>query len=130
MRYQMPNYPCEFEIPDSWLAEAGMNGFSPTESAFCSSVDAVLVPLTEVEPPMRRPTTLKDWRGFDHDRLLRILKGFVEGDEIPWVPLLELPHVSEFTPRPYRYRVRDGYHRYYASVAAGFECLPGSVQPA
>jgi hypothetical protein len=22
MRYAMPNFPCEFEIPDDWLAEA------------------------------------------------------------------------------------------------------------
>ena len=25
---------------------------------------------------------------------------------------------------PFRYRVRNGFHRFYASVAAGFECLP------
>jgi hypothetical protein len=25
------------------------------------------------------------------------------------------------------YRVRDGFHRFYASIAAGFECLPGAI---
>jgi hypothetical protein len=38
------------------------------------------------------------------------------------VPLLKLP-----APAPYAYRVRDGYHRFFASIAAGFECLPAVI---
>jgi len=30
MRFQMPHFPTEFEIPDEWLDEAGFQGFSPT----------------------------------------------------------------------------------------------------
>lgn len=30
MRYKMPNYPCDFDIPDAWLIEAGMDGFVPS----------------------------------------------------------------------------------------------------
>jgi len=30
MRYAMRNFPCEFEIPDDWLTEAGAVGFIPT----------------------------------------------------------------------------------------------------
>jgi len=126
MRYRMPNYPCEFEIPDSWLAEAGMDGFSPTALAYRSSADAVLVPLTKIVPPPQYTTSPMDWRGFDRDRLVRLLKGFVIGAKIEAVPLLEIPEV-EFAPRPYQYRARDGYHRFYASIAAGFGCLPGSI---
>jgi len=28
MRFPMPYYPCELEIPDEWLSEAGMIAFS------------------------------------------------------------------------------------------------------
>jgi hypothetical protein len=38
------------------------------------------------------------------------------------VPLLKLPD-GDFLRPPYGYRVRDGYHRFFASIAAGFECL-------
>ncbi len=126
MRYPMPNYPCEFEVPDSWLVEAGISNFSSKEPAYRSSVGAVLVPLAEVEPPYRRMTHPKDWRGFDRARMVSILNGIVTGAEIEAVPLLELP-IFEFSPRPYRYRVLNGVHRFYASIVAGFENLPGVI---
>jgi hypothetical protein len=51
------------------------------------------------------------------------LQGFVAGDEIEPVEAIELPG-REFCDAPYRYRVCDGYHRFYASIAAGFAMLP------
>src|SRR6266403_135215 len=53
MRYPMPNYPCEFEIPDAWLEEAGMDGFTRTAPAYRSTAAAVPVSLREIEPPPR-----------------------------------------------------------------------------
>jgi len=122
----MPNYPCEFELPDSWLAEAGMANFTSKAPAYRSTVDAVLVPLADVEPPYRRVTHPKDWRGFDRVRMVSILKGIFAGAAIEPVPLLELP-TSELSLRPYRYRVLNGVHHFYASIAAGFESLPGEI---
>jgi hypothetical protein len=122
MHYAMPNFPCEFEIPDDWLSEAGSADFVPTSRAYCSSSDAVLIPLVYIEPPHRLTHVVKDWRGFDRTRFISILKGIVESAEIEPVPLLEL-HVYEFGPNTYRFRVRNGFHRFYASVVAGFECL-------
>jgi hypothetical protein len=52
MRYAMPNFPSEFEIPDDWLTEADAAGFVPTTMAYRTSSDAVLVPLAAIEPPM------------------------------------------------------------------------------
>jgi hypothetical protein len=118
----MPNYPCEFEIPDSWLAEAGMINFRASTPAYRSAGDARLVPLVDVEPPYRRVTHPKDWRGFDRTRMVSLPKGIAKGVEIEPVPLLELP-IFEFSPRPYRYRVL----RFYASIAVGFENLPGVI---
>jgi hypothetical protein len=124
MRYPMPNYPCEFEIPDAWLAEAGMDGFTRTAPAYRSTAAAVPVPLREIEPPYRGPE--KDWRGFDRRRLISVLNGIATGAEIEPVPLLQLP--PDLPSRaPYGFRVLDGFHRFYASIAAGFERLPASI---
>jgi len=126
MRYAMPNFPSDFEIPDDWLADAGAAGFVPTTPAYRSSSDAILVPLVDIEPPHRVLTIAKDWRGFDRPRLISVLKGIVTGADIEPVPLLELP-VFEFAPNTYRFRVRNGFHRFYASIVAGFECLAAVI---
>jgi hypothetical protein len=128
MRYPMPNYPCEFEIPDAWLTEAGLDRFTRTAPAYCSTASAVPVPLRKIEPPYRTPSTQKDWRGFDHERLVRVLNWMVTGAEIEPVPLLKLPSSELRSHAPYGYRVLDGFHRFYASIAAGFECLPGVIK--
>ena len=127
MRFPMPNFPCEFELPDEWWAEAGMVGFHPTTPAYRSGQAANVVPLTQVEPPYRRPDVTKDWRGFDKARLIAVLQGLVVGDEMPPVPLQAISDGHEFPPAPYAYRVRDGVHRFYASVAAGFTHLPAEL---
>jgi hypothetical protein len=126
MRYAMPNFPGEFEIPDDWLTEAGTVGFVPSARTYCSFSDAILVPLTDIEPPYRVVRVAKDWRGFDRARFISVLKGIVTAAEIEPVPLLELP-VYEFGPNTYRYRVRNGFHRFYALIVAGFECLAAVV---
>ena len=50
-------------------------------------------------------------------------KGFVTGDDIEPVEAMELPFF-DICAAPYRYRVCNGYHRFYASIAAGFDTLP------
>lgn len=127
MRFSFPCYPAEFEIPDDWWAEAGMPGFRPTSASyFPSDRAAQIIRLREIEPPFRFPEHPKDFGGFDRRRLVRILSGFIAGAAIDPVPLLTLP-APEFQPAPFRYRPRDGFHRFYASVAAGFGSLPEIV---
>ena len=126
MRYAMPNFPNEFEIPDDWLIDAGAVGFTPTTTAYRSSPDAVLVPLVHIEPPHRIMTVAKDWRGFDRSRFISVLTGIVTAAEIEPVPLLELP-VFEFAPNTFRFRSRNGFHRFYASIVADFECLAAII---
>jgi hypothetical protein len=103
-----------------------MDRFTPSGPAYCSTPSAVLVRLCEIEPPYRTPWTPKDWCGFDQSRLVRVLSWIATGAEIEPVPLLEMP-ASDFPRTPYRYRVLNGYHRFYASIAAGFECLPAVI---
>lgn len=124
MIFPMPHYPCHFEIPDDWLAEAGVIGFTPTTAAFASTPNAMVVPLTQIEPPVRFHSTPKDHAGFDRSRLVHHLRRFVAGEIVDPVPMLELP-VYEYCAAPFRFRVCDGVHRFYGSIAARFSHLPG-----
>jgi hypothetical protein len=128
VRYSTPNFPCEFEIPDDWLAEFGKNGFPANANAYRSTPEAVLVALTDVIPPMRKPAYPKDWRGFERERLLALLRRVVADEQIDPVPLFELPASDPTVSLAYRYSVRDGYHRFYASIIAGFSHLPASIE--
>jgi hypothetical protein len=127
MRAAMPNYPCEFEIPDEWWDAAGMADFAASRPAYRSTTEATLVPLREIEPPHRDPTSPRDWCGFDRTRMLRILIGLRQGATMRPVPLLELAADDAPSRQAYAYRALDGYHRFYASIAAGFKFLPASV---
>src|SRR2546425_13206934 len=119
MRYAMPNFPCEFEIPDDWLTDAGAVGVIPTTTAYRSPSDAVLVPLVDIEPSYPVLTATKDWTGFDRTRFISVLKGIVTAAEIEPVPLLGLP-VFEFAPNTYCFRIRHGFLRFYASIVTRF----------
>jgi len=76
--------------------------------------------------PQRFPIAPKDWHGFERARLVSLLKGIATGAELDPVQLLELPQ-HDVWRMPYQYRVRDGFHRFYASIAAGFESLPSVI---
>ena len=127
MRYLMPNFPCEFEIPDDWIAESGIGNFSPRATAYRSSADVRLIPLMEVAPLLRSKSVPKDWRGLEQKRFVVLLKGFVADDFIPPVPVVQLPDSNHLMRLPCRYCIRDGFHRYYASILADFSHLPATV---
>ncbi|HZK92404.1 MAG TPA: hypothetical protein VFC56_19870 [Stellaceae bacterium] len=123
----MPNFPCEFELPDEWWAEAGMAAFTPQGPAYLSAGGAQLVPLGEIEPPYGKHLKPRDWCGFDRARMNHILTSFATGVALKPVPLLALPFSDLPSSTTYSYRALDGYHRFYASIAAGFEFLPALV---
>ena len=100
----------------------------PTTLAYHSTSDAVLVPLREIDRHSEHLSVRKIGVDFDRRRLLAALKGIVAKTEIEPVPLVKLSPRSQLVPAPYGYRVRDGFHRFYASVIAGFECLPATVK--
>ena len=51
-----------------------------------------IVPITEVEPFKRSTGVTKDFGGFERERMVKFLRGFVAGDKIP--PVLLLPNGS------------------------------------
>jgi hypothetical protein len=123
----MPNFPCQFEIPDEWWIAAGMVNFTTSQPAYRSALGARLVPLRDIEPPHLDFAKPRDCCGFDRARMLRILRGMKEGANIRPVPLLALADDAVPSSKCYAFRPLDGYHRFYASIAAGFEFLPASV---
>jgi hypothetical protein len=79
-----------------------------------------VVPLSAVAAPVRN----KNVAWFKEQRMVDVLRGFRVGDKLPPIEVDEPP-----TKTGFGYRVRDGFHRYYASAAAGFTELPVSVRP-
>lgn len=123
MRFQMPHLPLEFQIPDEWWAEAGMTAGLPEGRAFRSDATAQLVPLVDIEPSTRCPETVRDFRGFERDRLIEILRGIASAASIPPICLLTLRE-GDRVSHPYHYAILNGHHRFYASIAAGFDLIP------
>lgn len=123
MRFPMPHFPCEFEIPDDWLSEASALSFAASRPAYRARASAEVIALTQVEPPPRLVGYPLSWRGFDRARFISVLAGMVSDTEIEPVPVVEMPYV-DLGSSPYEFRVRDGVHRFYASVAMGYSHLP------
>lgn len=111
----------DFEIPDDWWTEAGMSGFAPRSETYDAEDPvrglAATVAVGEVTAPQRNPGI----RWFDHGRMVSILRRLVSGDRIPRIPVYEASQDGR------RYRPCDGFHRFYASIAAGFTHLPVEI---
>jgi len=118
-KFIVPGSSVEFEIPDAWWQFCDMENFRPATSFYLYSQrdDGVqTVPILDVRPPERNDGVA----GLHKNRLAPILLAFTSDRcAVPALPVRELANI-----KPYRYEVLDGYHRYYASVAAGYTRLP------
>ncbi|WP_297388448.1 hypothetical protein [Acidiferrobacter sp.] len=114
----------DFEIPDSWQTKAKVLGWTSAATFYPAAADphypTVVIPLHFIAPPERDPGT--PW--FDEARMVRILQGLRSGIPLPPIEIHEPPDKSMF-----RYAIRDGFHRFYASAALGFTHLPVTVYP-
>ena len=110
------------EIPAAWLEEAEAVHFSPTTPAYAALPDATwpvtVVPIPEVAAPVRNPGVV----GLHRDRTVSLLRAITSNHPLPPIPV-------DRPPGQTRYRLRDGYHRYYISVALGFSHVPVSERP-
>jgi hypothetical protein len=110
-------------IPDDWLSEAGLVGFVPSQRSFRCDEPHVLVPLVAIEPIMRNEGVTLDANGFRRDRMMSILHGIRRSESIPPIEV-EIACAQRRT-----YRLRDGFHRYYASFWLNFEAVPADIVP-
>src|SRR5881628_2272718 len=127
MQFIRPNGSA-FEIPDSWWKRADMKGFIPKTASFVAGepeMDTIcreiqIVNLADIEPVTRAIGQ----GGFFEDRLASILEAIRSDTPLPPIKI----HIPR-TPIAggYRYRLYHGYHRYYASIAAGFSEIPACI---
>ncbi len=124
MQYQHPFEAIEFEVPNEWLAIAGAQSFKPQSSAFLASSvpewPTVLVPIAEVEAPRRDAGIIS----LHENRAVSVLRAIVEARPLPPIEVYKKPFALSG-----HLTVRDGYHRYFLSIALGFTQLPVSVRP-
>lgn len=124
--------PVEYDIDDVWLNDAGMVGFQPTTPSYRPAVSSgldrsvQLVAVSDVEP-LRRQLSHGVFNdsvefGTARERVVKILQGFRSSAEIPPV---EMDRLEE--PCEHHYRLRNGAHRFYCSLAAGFSHVPSIV---
>lgn len=108
------------------IAAAKMQSFVAAEIAYLAREPAEplrnrLVPLSLVLPPPRNSGVA----GINPDRALAVLRAISSGEPLPPVEVDEPPDIQT----PYRYRVRDGFHRFHLSAALGFSHLPVVIKP-
>ena len=105
------------EIPPAWLVEAGLQNFVTSSTSYRCTAPHDLIPLTDIERVVRiRPL---DADGFCHERMIRVLIG------IRVVPPVPVEAIQLGQRR--MYRLRDGTHRFYASLTLGFSHLPCDI---
>jgi hypothetical protein len=117
------------KLEDSWLVAAGAASFVPSLSAY--NVDETsrngrvisLIDLTEIAP-VRRESGVSFFNASieegltAEERVIRILRAFVNGVALPPV---ELVRTSSDT---HPYKLFNGAHRDYLSLAVGFTHIP------
>lgn len=106
-------------IPMAWLDEVGMRQFTVAEPCYRCDNPHVLLPLQTIEPVLR--TKPLDENGFARERMVSVLKAIRDGAALPPVPVERITHAL------YLYRLRDGTHRFYASLRVGFSSIPAEI---
>ena len=120
-----------FCIKDLWWSKAGIAGFRPqapqyrVDSSGFDGRQILSVGVGDVRPLYCRKIS-PDGRFFDtKERVVQVLRGFIENSALPPVEVVKQPAGSD-----YLYKLYDGTHRFYCSVAAGFSHVPAvEVEP-
>lgn len=124
MKYK--HHQLEYEIDDSWLAEAGVVGFKPKREHYLAKPtdNAFLIQIESVEPLTERARLrgifCNDRKSGESakDRVVRILEWVREDCEIEPVKVVN-SKLAE-----YEYKLAAGCHRFYCAHAMGFTSIP------
>ena len=124
MLITVPGHEVRLEVPDSWLAETAIGSFTSSTRSYEALPDsnwpATVVPFADVVPPIRDAGV----ECLHRERSITILLAF--RDRVP-IPPIEVDHPPDLPQG--KYRVRDGYHRYYLAAAVGYQMIPVSIRP-
>jgi hypothetical protein len=121
VRFRYPGTESYFYIPNGWWDEAGMQCFelsAPSYSCDLSSSNSPIatISLSLIQTPHRNPGVDQ----FQHDRMINILKGIRCGAALPPVDVMDRFGESHFI-------LRDGFHRFHASIATGLTHIPAAM---
>tara|TARA_B100000683_G_C12357092_1_gene501510 strand:- start:250 stop:636 length:387 start_codon:yes stop_codon:yes gene_type:complete len=116
---------CRFTIPDQWWHFADMHlqdwrglRFYPCNPRL-TVAEVQVLPLILFKPPMRSA----DKAPFKKSKMLPILFALTSDEAtLPPIEAAPLHGHPEF-----RYRIINGFHRYYVSAAIGYPSLPAVV---
>ena len=118
MRFRTPRDDHAFEIPDDWWAFVELDSLLSDPGPYYpyKPSDAVqIISLSEIEPPQRDAGV----EPFKKYKLVPVLLAFRSPEcELPPIQLAELEGSI------YRYRVLNGFHRFYSSIAVGYSHAP------
>jgi hypothetical protein len=115
------------DLEDDWWAEAEMPGFVRASNAyradpsFAKDEPILEIPIADIGPVHRSVGIFRNSEdGIPaRERVLKILRGFRQGDAIPPIQVVECKSGSA-----HRYKLTAGTHRLYCSLAAGFTHVP------
>ena len=137
MLFRLLHGPLCFEIPDDWWQRSGAASFSPQTECYSwfvvpGAVASVVAPLASVAPMLRLPGVERQAFGFrDHGLetekggLPDVLEAMVAGVPLPAVTVCLVRKSRE----GFSFKLRNGFHRFYASHALRFTHLPCSLVP-
>jgi hypothetical protein len=121
-----------FTVPDEWWLACNMPSFVARAAAYRAGVaenrhwrdrQVRTVPLIELAPVWREKTSHGAFNNLPNksaeQRVCEIFRGFQAGDAIPPVEILPS---DAGAAQPFR--LNNGCHRFYCSIAAGFTHIP------
>jgi len=123
MRFIVPSTELTFDIPDDWWSFAEMQCFRPQAPSYClpitafsDRVDIEIVQISQIAPPLERVAIAP---ALTKARIVPILLALRADRELPPV------QIERIHDNDYKFRLVHGFHRYCASIAAGFPAIPG-----
>ncbi|MBD8897833.1 ParB N-terminal domain-containing protein [Rhodanobacter sp. DHG33] len=107
-----------YTIPEEWLSFCDFEMVSPGYRFYCyeQNSNAQPVPLSEIEPPVRGEGV----DPFKKYKMVPVLMAMMDPEGI-LPPIVVAP--IEYTST-YKYRVVNGFHRFYASAQRGYPQIP------
>lgn len=112
----------DYTIPEDWLAFCDVSSWTRGSDyyPYPSGETVEIVALADIEPP-RRDAAIAPFKKY---KMCPVLFAFHSPEcALPPVVVVPLP-----TGEAFRYRLANGFHRFYASVYVGYPYIPAEVR--
>jgi hypothetical protein len=113
----------EVLIPDEWLSVAGMLSFKSESSAYRASPHSTLVTRVLAIDKIRLFRRSPGVRDFDRDRMLSVLDAIRRDQALPPIEV----EADDTNSDRFSHRLYHGFHRFHASIVAGFSHVPALI---